>query len=279
VTLDGETQQPLDVDALRASIAGRQWYHTIELRPGVVTPGWFDTRPVAQKLPWPDLAGLRCLDVGTFDGFWAFEMERRGAAEVHAVDILDPAQWDWPSGADDAVSEAIGARKRGGDGFLTAAAELGSGVRRQELSVYDLDPAQIGTFDLVYVGSLLLHLRDPVRALERVRSVLTAGGSLLLVDAIDAELTLSHPRSPVARLDGVGRPWWWKPNRIGLGRMVEAAGFEVVQGPTRFFMPFGAGGERSTVRLRRLRTAAGRQHALEQWRGDPHAWVLARPRT
>ena len=268
----------LDDTQLREHVASRQWYHSIELRPGIVTPGWFDTRAVAGRLPWPVLTGKRCLDVGTFDGFWAFEMERRGAAEVHAVDILDPEKWDWPAGTNDSVVEAIGARKRAGDGFLTAAGELGSSVQRQELSIYDLDPATVGLFDLVYVGSLLLHLRDPVRALERARSVLAPGGSLLLVDAIDLELTLRNPRSPVARLDGLGRPWWWKPNKVALARLVQAAGFDVAAGPTQFFMPFGAGGESGRVTPGLLRSAAGRQVAVERWRGDPHAWVLARPR-
>ena len=255
-----------------------QWYHTIELSPGVVTPGWFDTRAVADRLPWPVLHGLRCLDVGAFDGFWGFEMERRGAGEVVAIDVLDPTGWDWPVGSDEAIVDTIGARKRGGDGFVAAAAALQSSVDRRELSVYDLDPDVVGLFDVVYVGSLLLHLRDPVRALEKVRSVLAPGGQLLLVDAIDLELTVRHPRSPVARLDGLGRPWWWKPNRVALGRMLEAAGFEVLQGPKTFLMPFGEGREDSRVRLRLLRTPAGRQAALEQWKGDPHAWVLARPR-
>ena len=43
------------------------------------------------------LDGKRCLDVGTYDGFWAFEIEQRGAKEVVAVDVLDPRRWDWPS--------------------------------------------------------------------------------------------------------------------------------------------------------------------------------------
>jgi len=48
-------------------------------------------------VPWPtSLAGARCLDVGTHDGFWAFEMERRGADAVLAIDIADPDQVDWP---------------------------------------------------------------------------------------------------------------------------------------------------------------------------------------
>ena len=33
------------------------------------------------------LAGKTALDVGTADGFWAFEMERRGAARVVAIDL------------------------------------------------------------------------------------------------------------------------------------------------------------------------------------------------
>jgi tRNA (mo5U34)-methyltransferase len=74
-----------------------EWYHSIELAPGQVTPGWFDTRAAAAKVPLPErLDGKRCLDVGTWDGFWAFEMERRGADEVVALDIDDADGWDWP---------------------------------------------------------------------------------------------------------------------------------------------------------------------------------------
>ena len=72
------------------------WYHTMELAPGVVTPGWFDLRPIVDHLPWPGVAGKRCLDVGTYDGFLAFELERRGASEVVAIDIDDHDRWDWP---------------------------------------------------------------------------------------------------------------------------------------------------------------------------------------
>ena len=39
-------------------------------------------------MPWPDVRGKRCLDVGTYDGFLAFELERRGAASVVATDIM-----------------------------------------------------------------------------------------------------------------------------------------------------------------------------------------------
>src|SRR5579862_4659707 len=75
---------------LESLVAEHTWYHTLELGHGVVTPGWFDTRPAVCAVRFPaSLAGVRCLDVATFDGFWAFEMERRGAAEVVAIDLVD----------------------------------------------------------------------------------------------------------------------------------------------------------------------------------------------
>jgi tRNA (mo5U34)-methyltransferase len=265
------TEQPIPPDQLEEALK-REWYHTIELAPGAVTPGWFDLRRVAGKLPWPSLSGARCLDVGTFDGFWAFEMERRGASEVLAIDILDPRQWDWPANTHEDAIEAVGRRKGVGEGFEVARAALGSAVKRRELSVYDLDPADVGLFDVVYLGSILLHLRDPVRALERVRSV--CRGKLLSVDTFDVWLTLTHPRLPVASLDAGGRPWWWRANLAGIRRMIEAGGFEVETQP-RLLMPPGAGQPKLPIKLRGLRHVAGRSALLTSRVGDPHVATLA----
>src|SRR5918998_3481447 len=68
---------------VQAEVERYPWYHTLELGEGVVTKGMFDHRPHLHHYPIPaDLSGKRCLDVATIDGFWAFEMERRGAASV-----------------------------------------------------------------------------------------------------------------------------------------------------------------------------------------------------
>src|SRR5215218_3870955 len=94
--------------ALRREVADTPvWYHTIDLAAGVTTPGWFDLRPVVDQMPWPDVRGKRCLDVGTYDGFLAFEMERRGAAEVVATDISDPSGWDLPVRTRECAEETI----------------------------------------------------------------------------------------------------------------------------------------------------------------------------
>jgi tRNA (mo5U34)-methyltransferase len=257
-------------------VAQREWYHTLELAPGVETPGFFDHRPLLAKLPIPaSLAGQRCLDIGTFDGFWAFEMERRGAAEVVAADILDPMAWDWPAGAHPLAIEAMERRKEAGRGFEIASEALGSEVHKIEASVYELDPAVHGEFDFVFMGSLLLHLRDPILALERVRSV--CRGLFLTIDAVDPLLTLLHPRRPIGFLEGIGRPWWWKPNMRGYEQMVRSAGFEVLEGPKPILIPPGAELKRKPVRLAALRAYEGRQAFIRRHAGDPHAFILARP--
>ena len=267
------------VDEVRSRVAARaEWYHTMELAPGVVTPGWFDTRGVVPLLPIPtSLEGSRCLDIATFDGFWAFELERRGASEVVAIDILDPFAWDWPAGSPPEVIEALERRKEGGVGFEIARDALASAAQRKELSVYDLSRDAVGEFDFVYLGSLLLHLRDPVGALSAVRSV--CRGQLLIVDNIDPLFTLAFPRRPFASLDGVGRPWWWRLNLAALVRAAEAAGFELVEPPRRLRMPPGAGQPIPPTRPATFRSSEGRGAWMRARWGDPHAALLLRPRT
>jgi tRNA (mo5U34)-methyltransferase len=266
----------LSRDELEAAL-DREWYHTIELAPGIVTPGWFDTRSVVSELPFPaSLEGKRCLDIATFDGFWAFEMERRGAAEVVAIDILDPRAWDWPAGSEDEVIAAIDKRKEGGRGFRIASAARGSGVNYVERSVYDLDPEVDGQFDFIYLGSLLKHVRDPVRALEKARSV--CRGQLLVVDNIHPFLSSIHRNLPLAVMDGVGRPWWWKVNLAGLEKWVRVAGFRVLQPPKRIFMPPGRGFPEVPWSRDLLHNGEARLFKITRLKGDPHAAILAEPR-
>jgi tRNA (mo5U34)-methyltransferase len=263
--------------ALRAQIASTLWYHTLELAPGVTTPGWFDLRPVVDKLPWPDVRGKRCLDVGTYDGFLAFELERRGAAEVVAVDLDDHREWDWParlrSSGPEELAKLAGAEK--GRGFRIAAEALGSKVRRVGTSVYRLAETDLGRFDVVVCGSLLLHLRDPIEALEAIRSV--CGGEFLSSECIDLRLTLLHPKMPYTRLDGTSELCqWWLPNAAAHIRMLESAGFDIVQVGQLYADPFGLGhpqprealGSRAGSVLRRARLGND---------GVPHVGVLARP--
>lgn len=257
-------------------IAARRWYHTIELPEGVVTPGKYDLRGALRRVPLPaSLAGRRCLDIGTHDGFWAFAMERRGAEEVVAIDLDDPDAYDWPRPVPALTDEVRTANAERLESFRIAHAALGSSVQRRSLSVYDLSPEALGRFDFAVIGTLLLHLRDPSRALSAIAGVLD--GELLVNDVISLSLTLLRPRTPAAKLMGVpGLPFWWSPNLAGLRRLVISAGFEIVRSGRPYLVANGTGSEAWNVARRHVLASVARQALLRV--GTPHAWVLARPR-
>jgi hypothetical protein len=123
-------------------------------------------------------------------------------------------------------------------------------------SVYDLDEQVAGRFDLVLCGALLLHLRDPIAALERMRQV--CAGELLLVEHLDPALELLARRVPCARF---GPDWdqWWRANSAGLRAMVERSGFDVVWTSRRFLVPFGPGAPDHQRAGRAHGLAAGRR--------------------
>jgi tRNA (mo5U34)-methyltransferase len=275
----------IETEELRREVERRRWYHVLDLPDGVRTPGWFDVRQTVDRVPLPArLDGKRCLDVGTWDGFWAFEMERRGAAEVVAIDILDQDRWDWPPEMRLTGTVASGLReveefREGNTAFDVARRALGSRVERRDVSIYDLSPDVVdGQFDFVFLGSLLLHLRDPVGALAAMRTVV--GGEAVIADTVDAIPSLLRPRTPTARLEGQGRPWWWQPNRAGLLRMIRSAGFEILESTGLYFLPLGPGHPRSSFReaaMKALRSPHGREELIINYRGIAHAAARVRP--
>jgi tRNA (mo5U34)-methyltransferase len=269
--------------SLAEQAAELSWYHTIELPDGVVTRGHFDTRAAARAVPLPEsLAGRRCLDVGTSDGFWAFDMERRGAAEVLALDIDDPALYDWPEPRPERPSRPANQEAGVNRGFALAREALDSAVERIDMAVYELAPERVGSFDFVFMGALALHLRDPVRAYAAVRSV--TRGEFLSSEAISMGLTLTRPTMPAADLAARGAPRWWTPNIAGHRRMLRAAGFDVVASGGPFFVPFGEGfapplrlAELTPRRLRRMAPAEVLFQLVTRRTGAAHAWALCRP--
>ncbi|MGH9120686.1 MAG: class I SAM-dependent methyltransferase, partial [Acidimicrobiales bacterium] len=252
------------------------WYHTIDIAPGVVTPGWFDLRPVAHRIPWPDVAGKRCLDIGTFDGYFAFELERRGAAEVVAIDVEDHLQWDWPPdyrGPQLARDPAFSGPPKGA-GFRLAKELIGSNVDWRPLNVYDLHPALVGSFDVVVMGSLLIHLRDPIRALEAIRGV--TRGQFLSSDQIELGLTWLSPHRPLYRLNGSGSECqWYNFNASGHCRLLYSAGFEIQKRSKPYSVRFN---KHPLPTRRSVQTAATWALTGSSAPGVLHQALLARPR-
>jgi tRNA (mo5U34)-methyltransferase len=259
--------------SLEAEVSSLSWYHTIELVHGICTPGEYDTRAAAGKVPLPlQLGGARCLDVGTHDGFWAFEMERRGAASVLAIDLDDPRQIEFSEPGPVWSADAIADRESRPLAFACAHRALSSRVVRRDLSVYALTKADLGEFDFAFLGTLLLHLRDPLEALAAIRRVLAPGGQLLVNDAISLGLSVRHPRRPVYTLPLLpGKPFWWMPNAQGLRRYVEKAGFNLLDSGRPYFVPRGPGYARPPI----PRSAANFVSRAIHDRGMVHGWVLA----
>jgi tRNA (mo5U34)-methyltransferase len=225
-------------DDLRGRAEAVRWYHSIELAPGWVTDGFFDHRSLVDRYGLPaDLSGKRALDIGAQDGFWAFELERRGA-EVVALDLDDPDKLDWPRHLRPAGVE----REGGGfpladdSAFAIAAAALGSSVAREPLSVYDATPERLGQFDLVFAGSMHVHLRDPVLALERMADL--CRGRLVFADARSRRLDWV-PFLKLVEFTGES-PWmtWWIPTSRATAAMIRCAGFRDVRIHSRFTLPF-----------------------------------------
>ena len=124
----------MDEAALRHRVEAIRWYHQIDLRPGLRTPGLDDPRERLRMLPLPeDLSWREVLDVGPWHGFFSFEAERRGARRVVAADSFARSGANWSTK----------------EGFLLAREALGSRVEDADVDVMDLSPASVGEFDLV----------------------------------------------------------------------------------------------------------------------------------
>jgi tRNA (mo5U34)-methyltransferase len=242
-----------DVPGLQERLDQYDWYHSIDVAPGVTTQGMFDNRHALSIIPFPDLRGKRCLDVGTCDGFYALHMERQGASEVIAVDLPDLSALDYPPEIrhDPTLDLSKRSERDRHGGFPVLKEVLDTKIEWRGCNVYDLRPDDLGRFDVVVVGSLLLHLRDPVRALDAVREVVR--GDLVVVEGVHAPLTLRSPRRPVFELRGEGLDYqWWLGNERGIRHLLHVGGFTVEDVSPYFLLRFGGAWDLKQAALPRL---------------------------
>jgi len=123
------------------------WYHSIELPDGRVIEGHQSVEQLRTRLKQfhipEDLRGKRVLDIGAWDGWFSFEMERRGA-EVLALDSAKNTR------------------------LLEAKTLLGSRIEYRIGDICRTTAKDLGTFDIVLFLGVLYHLKHPLLALENV---------------------------------------------------------------------------------------------------------------
>lgn len=199
---------------IQEEVLKHTWYQQIELGDGLVTPGIRKTVWEMYGLP-TSLTGLTVLDVGSADGYFAFEAEKRGAKSVVAIDV-------WGREYDGGVKAAVDC------GFRLLKRYFKSNVIQKVQSVYELDPRYDGVFDVVLFPQILYHLQNPLLALQKLFSV--TGQKLFLETALDLENVDKPAMRYYPTNELCGDPTnWWGPNKLCVIEMLQTVGFKNVQ--------------------------------------------------
>lgn len=196
----------------------KPWYHKINLGNGIITPGyefdkiWSNTHNVVDKLEY---SNKQVLDLGSWDGYWAFYAEARGARQVLATE----------------------SRLKALENCLFCKAALESKViplfncKVQELTsalnIRGFEP----NFDIVHHLGLLYHLRDPYLSLTECRKVMKTGGILVLETACvldDKKSFLFHNGVP-NNFHFYGLSDTWAPSTLCIKEMLKRSMFEPVR--------------------------------------------------
>lgn len=150
------------------------FYQTVELPEfGVLNGSWDHRDTTSEYLGHVNFAKKTALDVGPANGYFSFEMEKRGAG-VTAIELGQGAEWDMVPSPHFNWELAGAARaktvSRVEKAFWFSHKILGSKVQMIYGSVYET-PSLIDKIDIALMGNILQHLRDPFRAIEQVSKV------------------------------------------------------------------------------------------------------------
>lgn len=198
------------------------WWHHIELGYGIVTPGHYwggnpEILPLLlEKLDLPkDMSGKSVIDIGAWDGYFSFAVEKRGASKVLAIDNLYRM-----------VKEGKHLDK-GTKPFEIAKEILASKVEYKIMDVYDLSQETVGKFDITLCLGVVYHLKNPLLALEKISSITNE----LVI--IESEFINKWRNIPIAKFIETefnkDPTCWWIPNKACLEAMVRSVGFRRVK--------------------------------------------------
>jgi tRNA (mo5U34)-methyltransferase len=222
------------------------WWHSIEVAPGVVTPGVKSPQQHAQELTmlrFPDLRGKRVLDIGGWDGFYAFHAEALGAAEVTvldhfvwSIDLHGLTNWRLESPGERMAIPAEETsfwqpdRLPGKAGFDTARELRGSRVGAIVGDFMTMPLERVGVWDVTLFLGVLYHLQNPLGGLRRL-AAMTGEQTIVESHAVsigghpDASLWTFYPTDELANDPSN----WFAPTAAALKGGFVAAGFSSVE--------------------------------------------------
>lgn len=147
------------------------WFHTFQLAEGVYTPGIArDHRYRIPALTSERFRGRSVLDIGTFDGFYAFLAEHLGAERVVGIDNEQYVDW---------IEGRFGVELEPAAGFNSIHRLLSSKVEYRRLDAMQVE--QLGErFDVIICFGMLHRVTDPLTVLTTLAGQLEPGGEILL---------------------------------------------------------------------------------------------------
>ncbi len=253
-----------DEQALRAraaELAEVYWHHSIRLFPDLEIKGGKSAQLLEQEraaiLGPLELAGREVLDIGSWNGYFAFAAKRAGAARVIASDSLC---WQLPV-------------FRGRETFDLARECLGLDIEAVVIDPTDL-PGPLAAVDVVLFLGVFYHMHDPLAVLKNAAAL---AREALVIETHQDLLALDRPGMvfyPRDTLNG-DHSNWWGPNPECMFELLESLGWPQVyyqhhptSGPARGIFHAYRSAEaaarsfKATVDNQRvfdLRSAAGRQ--------------------
>jgi len=215
------------------------WYHSYYFDNGFEVRGDYDIGADVAGYGFPDsMKGMSVLDIGTGAGWFAHYFEQLGA-DVVTVDARGYGDFDVYGRFDypgiDTSTKSPDRYSDNGDpiyfspvsrGFWIMKDLLGSTAKFRNARVYDISPKMFGgrKFDLVFLGAILCHLRDPIGALMAARSVCghrVISSTPVVIGEPEGD-TLPRQYLPYTEDDKIS---WWLPNEACFRHWFLAAGF------------------------------------------------------
>jgi tRNA (mo5U34)-methyltransferase len=205
----------MNAEELRQQVEKLTWVHSIDLGNGMVTPGlWGPPNPlISRAFAEIDFNGRKVLDIGCWDGLWAFEAEKRGASEVVATDCVSQ-RWN--------ASQPT---------FQLAHRALDSKVTYYpDLSVYDIsDKFQTKDFDIIIFCGLYYHLKNPLLALTRLRQVMRSESVIVIEGEAIYDERQSYAKFLYHTALYEDPSTWWIPTIACLREWVECSYFDIIR--------------------------------------------------